>query len=99
VAGLFAGLVAIGVSVLIEKFGGIVGGTLGINFDSVNNLLFLTVLGASPTTIIPAGIGIALSRGHNSPAFIKAMFIVPLGMVMNGMVLKDPFGLPLLTLF
>ena len=46
--GLFAGIVAILVTVSIEKFGGLIGG----------------VLGTVPSTIIPAAAGVYLSLIH-----------------------------------
>jgi len=65
-SGIFAGIVAIGVTVLIERFGGVIGG----------------VLGSSPTTIIPASIGFALST-KNRADLLDAMFTIPIGMLVN----------------
>ena len=51
-SGLFAGIVAVLVTMAIERWGGIVGG----------------VLGTIPTTIIPATIGIYLEAGSEDLA-------------------------------
>ena len=50
VAALMAGIVATTVTVLIEKYGGVVGG----------------ILGTIPTTIIPASIGMAAEGGNDA---------------------------------
>ena len=47
---VFAGLVAIAVTVAIERWGGVIGG----------------ILGTLPTTIIPAAIGMYLAGGQDA---------------------------------
>lgn len=64
-SGALAGVVAIAVTIAIERFGGIVGG----------------VLASSPTTIIPASIGLA-SR-LSGDGVVAAMFSIPPGMLVN----------------
>ena len=64
---IFAGLVAIAVTVAIEKLGGVKGG----------------ILGTMPSTIVPAAIGIWLATNQNINEFHKAMGIVPLGLILN----------------
>ena len=49
-AAIFAGVVAIAVTLLIEKYGGAIGG----------------ILGTVPTTIVPAAAGIALASNNYS---------------------------------
>jgi hypothetical protein len=70
VSGLFAGVVAIGVTVAIEYFGGRLGG----------------ILGTIPTTIVPASVGIYSVGGPGDP-FCRAMAVVPVGMLLNGLFL------------
>jgi len=73
VSGLFAGIVASGVTVAIERFGGLVGG----------------VLATVPTTILPAMIGIAWEVGagrhpdniDSNRELTQAGFAVPLAML------------------
>ena len=75
-SGLFSGVVAMSVSIAIEKFGGAVGG----------------VLGSSPTTLIPASIGlwITLTRELDQNTIVdfqKSMLVVCIAMVMNALFL------------
>jgi uncharacterized membrane protein YeaQ/YmgE (transglycosylase-associated protein family) len=74
--GLFAGFAAIFITLLIEKFGGIIGGTLGY---LIQMKWFFNVERTSPTTIVPASIGIILQSDYEN--FANAMYTVPLGMV------------------
>jgi hypothetical protein len=65
-SGLFAALTASLVSTIIEKYGGRIGG----------------ILGSSPTTIVPAVIGIwmVIAQDLNQQKLIgfqKSMFIIP----------------------
>lgn len=69
-SGLIAGTVAILVTVAIERTGGLIGG----------------VLGTTPSTIIPASIGIALAS-TSSQQVQAAMATVPIGMAMDGLYL------------
>lgn len=75
-SGVFAACVATGATVAIERLGGLVGG----------------VLSTSPTTIVPASIGIALAvSGGGSPdadGIARAMFAVPLGMLCDALFLS-----------
>jgi len=64
---LLSGLVAILVTLAIERFGGVVGG----------------LLGTLPTTIVPASLGIGWSTGTDSAVFHVAMATVPVGMLLN----------------
>ena len=64
---LFAGIVAIAVTVAIERLGGIKGG----------------ILGTMPSTIVPAAIGIWLATNMNAVDFREAMGVVPLGLILN----------------
>ena len=64
---LLSGLVAILVTVAIERFGGVVGG----------------LLGTLPTTIVPASLGIGWSTDGGGPVFVAAMATVPVGMLIN----------------
>jgi hypothetical protein len=52
---IFAGLVAIGVTRAIEKFGGLIGG----------------VLATLPTTVVPASIGVAASLGLSAGPTVR----------------------------
>jgi hypothetical protein len=77
-SGLFSGAIASLVSALIEKYGGNIGG----------------ILGSSPTTFIPACIGLWSTLTKSSETtqqeivdFQKAMFIVCPGMIVNGLFL------------
>ncbi len=70
ISALIAGLAAITVTVVIEKWGGLHGGALA------------TV----PSTIIPAAIGIWYGS-ESVETFQSAMYIVPLGLVVNGLFL------------
>ena len=67
VSAIFAGAVAIAVTVAIERLGGVKGG----------------VLGTMPSTIVPASIGIWLVTLDNVNDFHQAMGIVPLGLILN----------------
>ncbi|MFT6377329.1 MAG: hypothetical protein ACJARS_003990, partial [bacterium] len=60
-----AGVVAIGATVAVERFGGRLGG----------------VLGALPTTIVPASLGLAAAG--SSDDLRDAMAVVPVGMALN----------------
>jgi len=74
-AAIFAGVVAIAVTLLIEKYGGAVGG----------------ILGTVPTTIVPAAAGIALASNNYSdlntslaivaPGIAEALFATALGLL------------------
>mgnify|MGYP006928166546 FL=1 len=77
----FAGIVAVGVTVAIERFGGRLGG----------------LIGTLPSTIVPASLGIyagtasataaaASANGHHA-AFAAAMGAVPVGMLLNALFL------------
>ena len=59
-------VVAIAVTLVIERWGGRIGG----------------VLGTIPTTIVPAGIGLALAS--NPEALSASLAVVPYGMLING---------------
>jgi hypothetical protein len=64
---LMAGAVSIGVTVAIERWGGRLGG----------------LLGTLPSTIVPTSIGLAsLHQGDHEP-FRAALFVTPLGMLLN----------------
>ncbi len=64
---LLSGLVAVLVTLAIERFGGVVGG----------------VLGTLPTTIVPASLGIGWATDGAGPVFAAAMATVPVGMLIN----------------
>ena len=66
---ILAGIVAILVTLAIERFGGLIGG----------------VLGTIPSTIIPAAAGVYYLDGKQ--ALLSSMSIVPLGMMVNGLLL------------
>ena len=76
VSALLAGVVATAVTVAIEKWGGLVGG----------------LLGAVPSTIVPAGIGMYLASGED--ALVVSMAVVPLGMLLNALFLGAWLVLP-----
>lgn len=78
-AAIAAGLVAIVVTVLIERFGGVVGGALG------------TV----PTTIVPAGAGMAAAQGEQE--LMDSLSVVPAGMLINAIFLSVWIYLPRAT--
>ena len=66
-AGIFAGFVVIFVTFLIEKFGGIIGGILGV----------------TPTTIVPASISLAFTTLPGDPEkLIQALYSFPAGMLL-----------------
>ncbi len=67
ISAIFAGVVAIAVTVAIERLGGVKGG----------------ILGTMPSTIVPAAIGIWLVTLDNVDDFHRAMGIVPLGLILN----------------
>jgi hypothetical protein len=69
-------VVAIAVTLVIERWGGRIGG----------------VLGTLPTTIVPAGIGLALAS--NAEALAASLAVVPYGMLMNGCFLLVYVFLP-----
>ena len=71
ISALFAGLTAIGVAALIEKFGGLIGG----------------VLGSTPTTIIPAMVGIYIEYEANQEKYTNSAFSVPIGTFTNSLFL------------
>lgn len=62
----FAACAASGVTFVIERYGGVVGG----------------VLGSSPTTVVPASIGLALST-VSWTQLQQALYSIPLGMSVN----------------
>ena len=64
---LFAGIVAVLVTLAIERWGGIHGG----------------VLGTVPSTLVPAGLGIWVATGGDVEQFQQAMGIVPVGLLLN----------------
>lgn len=64
---VLSGLVAIFVTLAIERFGGVVGG----------------LLGTLPTTIVPASLGIGWPSDGTSPVFVAAMAAVPVGMLID----------------
>lgn len=72
---IFAGVTAIVVTRLIEKLGGVVGG----------------ILGTTPTTVIPASIGLYYSTSSETSvdraAFSKAMLSIPAGLLLNALFL------------
>jgi hypothetical protein len=78
-AAVFAGTVAVGVTLAVERLGGRVGG----------------LLGTLPSTIVPASLGI-FAQSANSEAFIKAMDLVPAGMLLNVLFLYAWRVLPLM---
>lgn len=72
VAGVFAGIVAVGVTVIIERWGGTLGG----------------LLGTMPTTIVPASLGIWVASAPGDVAvFADAMNATPSGMLLNAVFL------------
>lgn len=65
-SGIFAGIVAVFATLAIERYGGLVGG----------------VLATTPSTIVPASVGIAAQlHGEELQA---ALFTVPMGMLVSG---------------
>lgn len=64
---LLSGLVAVLVTLAIERFGGVVGG----------------VVGTLPTTIVPASLGIGWATNGDGAVFAAAMATVPVGMLIN----------------
>ena len=64
---LFAGVVAVLVTLAIERWGGIHGG----------------VLGTVPSTLVPAGLGIWVATAGDAEQFQRAMGIVPVGLLLN----------------
>lgn len=64
---LFAGIVAVLVTLAIERWGGIHGG----------------VLGTVPSTLVPAGLGIWVATAGDVEQFQRAMGIVPVGLLLN----------------
>ena len=63
---VLSAVVAIAVTLVIERWGGRIGG----------------VLGTIPTTIVPAGIGLALAS--DEAALAASLAVVPYGMLING---------------
>ena len=63
---VLSAVVAIAVTLVIERWGGRIGG----------------VVGTLPTTIVPAGIGLALAS--DADALAASLAVVPYGMLMNG---------------
>lgn len=63
---VLSAVVAIAVTLVIERWGGRIGG----------------VLGTIPTTIVPAGIGLALAS--DAEALAASLAVVPYGMLING---------------
>ncbi len=71
-AALFAGVVAVGVTVAIERLGGRLGG----------------LVGTLPSTIVPASLGIYAGTGASEHgAFAESMGAVPVGMLLNALFL------------
>ncbi|MEN0061955.1 MAG: hypothetical protein AAGA48_07360 [Myxococcota bacterium] len=64
---VLSGLVAVLVTLAIERFGGVVGG----------------LLGTLPTTIVPAALGIGWANNGQGPVFVAAMAAVPVGMLID----------------
>ena len=74
---LFAALVAIGATVAIERFGGVVGG----------------LLGSIPTTIIPASIGFWLTQnevvGFQAALYTVPVGMMVKGLAHSGMIVSS----------
>jgi hypothetical protein len=73
---VLSAVVAIAVTLVIERWGGRIGG----------------VVGTLPTTIVPAGIGLALAS--DTEALAASLAVVPYGMLMNGCFLLVYVFLP-----
>jgi hypothetical protein len=67
---VFAGIIAVLVTRAVEKFGGAIGG----------------VLATTPTTVIPASIGIYY-QSRTTDEFRGAMFSIPIGLLINALFL------------
>ncbi|KAA0166030.1 hypothetical protein FNF31_01643 [Cafeteria roenbergensis] len=76
-SGLLAGLAATAVTVLIERCGGLIGG----------------VIGTTPSTILPAAVGIAAAAASQADLTI-AMFTVPMAMACDVLLLASWRVLP-----
>jgi hypothetical protein len=77
-SGAFAAVVAVGVTLAIERFGGIVGG----------------VLATLPTTIVPTSVAIAIRMEGQAEALERAMYTVSAGMLVNAAFLSTWRFLP-----
>jgi hypothetical protein len=78
-----AGIVSVGATVAVERFGGRVGG----------------ILGTVPTTIMPATMGLFATHpmdadGTSSEGFLRAVAVVPAGMMINAAFLASWRVLP-----